>query len=72
MAVTDFIKSPIENYKMKHIDVKLCFVRNLLSKEIFNVKHVASKSNLSDVFTKPFTKCDLNKFIEVVFNFKSK
>lgn len=67
MAAIDFIKSPIENYRTKHIDVKLFFVRDLLNQELFQVKHVASKSNLSDIFTKPMTKHDLNKFIEVIF-----
>lgn len=68
MAFIDFIKSPIENYQTKHVDVKLFFVCDLLNQAIFNVKHVPSKKNLSVVFT----KYGLNKFIEVVFNFKSK
>lgn len=68
MASIDFIKSPIENYPTKHIDVKLFFVRDLLNQEIFNIKHVASKLNFSDIFTKPYTKHDLNKFTEVIFS----
>lgn len=62
MAAIDFIKSPIENYRTKHIDVKLFFVRDLINQDIFEVKHVRSKANLSDVFTKPLTKFDLDKF----------
>lgn len=71
MAAIDFIKSPIKNYRTKHIDVKLFFVCDLLNQEIFLVKHIISKSNLSDVFTKPLIKADLRRFIEAIFNFKS-
>lgn len=71
MAAIDFIKFPIKNYRTKHIDVKLFFVRDLLNQEIFLVKHIISKSNFSDVFTKPLTKADLRRFIGAIFNFKS-
>lgn len=71
MAAIDFIKSSIENYCTKHIDVKLFFVRYLLNQDIFTIKHVSSISNLSDIFTKPLIKADLHKFIEAIFNFNT-
>lgn len=67
MAAIDFIKSPIENYRTKHIHVKLLFVRDLINEDTFEVKHVKSKSNLSDIFTKPLTKYDLTRFKENIF-----
>lgn len=66
-ATLDFAKSPIENYRTKHIDVKLFFIRNLINENVFDVEYVKSKNNLSDIFTKPFTKNDLNRFLEYIF-----
>lgn len=68
MASMDFIKSPIENHRSKHIDVKLFFVRDLYYKEVFILKYINSKNNLADPFTKPLTKSDLNKFKSCIFS----
>lgn len=61
-ACIDFVKSPIESYRTKHIDVKLFFVRDLVYKRMFEVKYIPSKANPADVFTKAQTKADLEKF----------
>lgn len=66
-ATIDFVRSPIENYRSKHIDVKLFFVRDLVYRDVFDLKFVRSKENLSDVFTKPMTRHDLTTFTENVF-----
>lgn len=68
MATIDFVKSPIENYRSKHIDVKLFFVRDLVYKNLFELKYIKSKDNLADIFTKPMTKTELERFINVLFN----
>lgn len=62
MAAIDFAKSPIENFKTKHIDVKLHFVRQYLYKRKFNLFHVSSKNNLADAFTNSLTKIELKRF----------
>lgn len=61
-ATISFVKSPIENYRSKHIDIKLFFVRDLVNKEEFDLNYIKSKDNKADAFTKPITKADLNKF----------
>ena len=63
MATIDFVKSPIENHRTKHIDVKLFFIRELFYKDAFIIKYVKNKENLSDALTKPLAKVDLAKFI---------
>lgn len=65
-ATIDFVKSPIENYRTKHIDIKLFFIRDLVYKDIFCVKFVRSKNNLADIFTKPLTRAELVKFRECI------
>lgn len=66
-ATISFVKSPIENHRSKHIDVKLFFIRDLVYKNIFDVKYVKSKENYADVFTKPLTKFSLTEFKLKVF-----
>lgn len=66
-ACIDFIKSPLENHRTKHIDVKLFFVRDLVYQNVFELQHIQSKRNLSDVFTKPLTKAELQRFKDSVF-----
>ncbi|GFW45262.1 retrovirus-related Pol polyprotein from transposon TNT 1-94 [Trichonephila clavipes] len=63
----DFVRSRIENYRSKHIDVKLFFVRDSIYKDIFELEFVRSKDNLADIFTKPLTKTELRKFITLLF-----
>lgn len=67
MATIDFVKSPIENYRSKHIDVKLFFVRELVYKNTFDLKYIRSRENLADIFTKPMTKQELEKFLSILF-----
>lgn len=67
-AAIDFARSPIENYKSKHIDVRLFFIRDLVYKGIFQLVFVRSRLNLADIFTKPMTKHDLLNFVKLIFN----
>ena len=67
-ATIEFIKSPIENFRTKHIDVKYFFVRELFYDGAFSVKYVQSKSNMSDIFTKPLTQVMLRNFVKNVFD----
>ena len=63
----DFTKSPIENRRSRHIDVKLLFIREWLFEDKFKLHYISSKSNLADPFTKPLTKYDLKHFISQIF-----
>lgn len=66
-STINFVKSPVENSRTKHIDVKLFFVRELICKELFEIMYVKSKNNMADVFTKPLTKFNLDLFKRKVF-----
>lgn len=66
-AAIEFLKSPIENYRTKHIDIKFFFVRELYYNEVFQVKYVKSKVNLADIFTKPLSRNGLDMFVNSVF-----
>lgn len=66
-AAIEFLKSPIENHRTKHIDIKYFFVRDLYYNNAFKVKYVRSRGNLADVFTKPLTQNGLGNFVRDVF-----
>lgn len=66
-ASLDFVKSPIENYKTKHIDIRLFFIRDLVYKKLFQLRYIQSKLNLADVFTKAACKYRLKQFNDKVF-----
>lgn len=67
-AAINFVKSPIENTRSKHIDVKLFFVRDLVLNQKFQLQYIRSKENLSDIFTKPPTKITLQHFLLKFFS----
>ena len=66
-AAIEYLKSPLENHRTKHIDIKFFFVRELYYNEVFQVKYVKSKVNLADIFTKPLTRGNIDTFVESVF-----
>lgn len=68
-AAIEFLKSPLENYRTKHIDIKYFYVRELYYNETFSIKYVRSKLNLADVFTKPLTQNGLKEFVKNVFEY---
>ena len=64
----EFTKSPIENRRSRHIDVRLLFIREWLLDGKFKLKYISSKLNLADSFTKPVTKLDLKRFISQIYH----
>ncbi|GFT73384.1 retrovirus-related Pol polyprotein from transposon TNT 1-94 [Trichonephila clavipes] len=55
-ATISFSKSPVENCRTKHIDVRYHFLRNLIYDKVFQIKYIGTKNNLADIFTKPMVK----------------
>ncbi|GFT41431.1 retrovirus-related Pol polyprotein from transposon TNT 1-94 [Trichonephila clavipes] len=52
-AAISVSKSPVENYRTKHIDVRYHFLRNLIYDKVFQIKYIGTKNNLADILTKP-------------------
>ena len=51
-----FCRNCVENAKTKHIDIRLQFIRELLSAKNFELKFVSSRTNPADLFTKAHPK----------------
>ena len=66
-SAIEFTKSPIENRRTKHINVKYHFIRKWFYEGVFNLKYIPSKLNLADPFTKGLVKSDLQKFVDKLF-----
>ncbi|GFV45603.1 retrovirus-related Pol polyprotein from transposon TNT 1-94 [Trichonephila clavipes] len=49
-AAISFSKSPVENCRTKHIDVRYHFLRNLIYDKVFQIKYIGTKNNLADIF----------------------
>ena len=48
MGAIDFSNSPIQNNRSKHINVKLHFVRDLISDSLFHLKNINTNLNTAD------------------------
>lgn len=66
-AAINFSKSPIENSRTKHIDIKYHFLRNLVLDNLFSLKYVNTKVNYADIFTKPLPKIGLKMLNDKIF-----
>ncbi|GFU28660.1 retrovirus-related Pol polyprotein from transposon TNT 1-94 [Trichonephila clavipes] len=71
-AAISFSKSPVENYRTKHIDVRYHFLRNLIYDKVFQIKYIGTKNNLADIFTKPMVKEKLLEFCRKLFLLENK
>ena len=45
--------------RLKHLDVKLKYIRETLSNHFINIKYVPSEKQIADIFTKSLPKCKL-------------
>jgi hypothetical protein len=48
--------NPIQHSRMKHIQIDLHFIRDLVSKKILNVHHVNTADQLANLLTKPLSQ----------------
>ncbi|GFW89523.1 retrovirus-related Pol polyprotein from transposon TNT 1-94 [Trichonephila clavipes] len=71
-AAISFSKSPVENCRTKHIDVRYHFLRNLIYDKVFQIKYIGTKNNLADIFTKPMVKEKLLEFCRKLFLLENK
>ncbi|KAG5884920.1 hypothetical protein JTB14_034118 [Gonioctena quinquepunctata] len=55
-------KNPEYHKRLKHVDIKIHFVRDKIKEGIVDVKYVNTSEQLADMFTKPLGLVTLNKF----------
>lgn len=50
------VKNPSDHSRIKHIDIKYHYIRNLYEQKILTIEHISSRKNVADIFTKPISK----------------
>lgn len=56
ISATYACKNPVYHSKMKHIEIDIHFVRELIQQHKLRVAHVSTKDQLADLLTKPLAK----------------
>lgn len=54
-SVIHTTKNPENHKRLKHIDIKLYFVRDFVERKILKLKYVATENQLADFCTKPLS-----------------
>ena len=62
MSAINISKNHVQHSRMKHIDIRHHFIRELIENKIVEISHVSSEKQLADIFTKPL---DLNSFLNL-------
>lgn len=55
--------------RMKHIDLKYHFIKDIIEKEIVEIKYIPTTDQLADVLTKPLSKNVFQRLCESIFNY---
>lgn len=59
-------KQELPHKRSKHIDVKYHFIKDEVKQNNIEVRHVRSKDNIADIFTKPLRKVLFRKFRDLI------
>ena len=56
-------KNTKDHGKVKHIDIRHHYIRDLLQSGVINIERVSSADNLADLFTKPLARDLHHRFL---------
>ena len=68
LSAINYSKNQMETSGTKHIDIRYNFVKDWLLKGYFQLKPVAGKLNIADIFTKPQSAPTMEKFRDIVYH----
>ena len=55
-SAIELAKNPVNHERSKHIDVRFHFIREHVKEGSVELRHVASKDQAADIFTKPLSR----------------
>ena len=62
--------NPVMHKYTKHIDVRLHFIRELLQRDVLEVKYIETQLNVADIFTKGLAKQLFQRFRDYLFGIR--
>ena len=62
--------NPVSHKYTKHIDIRMHFVRELITRGVLQVLYVETKNNVADIFTKPLAKAVFRMHRDYLFGKK--
>ena len=59
-----YLKNNSSSNRVKHIDIKYCYINDVLNRREFALTYCPTSENLADVFTKPLSSGKLNSILQ--------
>lgn len=55
-AVLAILNNPFQSSRLKHMMIKIFFIKQYLTDDLINIQYISTKENISDLFTKALSK----------------
>ena len=52
LSSINILKNPVQHSRTKHIDIRHHYIQNLVENKIIDLRHVSTKDQLANIFTK--------------------
>ena len=62
----DISKNPIQHSKIKHIEIRYHFIRDLVERKIVCLEYIPTECQNADIFTKPLDRSKSETFHQVI------
>lgn len=59
LSAINISKNPVQHSRIKHINIRHHFIRELIEDKVISIEHIRTKRQLADIFTKVM---DANQF----------
>jgi hypothetical protein len=65
-AAVKIVKNPVEHSRVKHVDIKVHFIRDCFERKLIHVEQVLSDDNTADLFTKAFDRSRFEVLVQAL------
>ena len=65
-SAIDISKNPVQHSKIKHIEIRYHFIRDLVERKIVCLEYIPTERQNADIFTKPLNKSKFETLRQVI------
>ena len=65
-SAIDISKNSVQHSKMKHIEIRYHFIRDLVERKIVSLKYIPTERQNADTFTKPLDRSKFEILCQVI------